>query len=284
MDKYRFHLFKGYACWSRVQSGKPKRQCRKPQVDVNPLEARARRVHNTIKKQLMRLIPQPLWFVTVTMPDEPHFKMLTPATPTETNSLLALLKRAYREDFPDGYLFWDIEFYYTRGVHVHFGCYPGEQIDQEDVKNWFRNIWCRTCDDYASDIVDVAIFNRHKGNNFHANYLTKRSKIYCRMLLLDCFGTNNTFGIVGRENVNMEKPRSLVLSEEQKVYLIDVVIGHSLGKIHKMKRSWEFVGVDTSEMVDNELKQIEQVKCGYGLHYLDDELHGKLNFALDENV
>lgn len=282
MNGYRFNIYNGFVSWGRVRDGRPPSQRREPYLPIDPLEARARRVHNTIKKVLMRLIPQPLWFVTVTMPNEPRFRELTDVTPAETNALLALLKRAYREEFPSGYLFWDIEFSYENGVHFHFGCYPGERIDQDGVKDWFRNKWCRICGNYAQDIVDVKVFNRDKGSNFHANYLTKRKKMYRRMLLIDNFGVLNTFGVIGRENVRLENPRKRTLSEEQKTYVIEVVIEHSYQKIKTMKRSWEFMEPDLIDMIDDELYQIEQVKSGYGLHYLDDELREKLELAFDE--
>ena len=281
MNNYRFKIFKNYISWSRVKDDKSIKKNNNP-YQVEPLDIRVKRVFNCLKKLLLRIVNQPLWFVTLLMPKEVCFRQLTNETPVKTKKLLNQLKRKFKDDFPLGYLFWDIEYLYKGRVHLHLGCYPGKEIAQEDIKSWFRNTWCRICDDYSLDLVDVQVFNHNSKRYTHGTYLTKPEKKIDKKKLIVNFGINKTFGIIGRRNCIFEKPRVIMFTEDQKGKIINIVINHSRLKIRKIKRANKYPSKELKEKIQIELDQIEQVKCGYGLHYLDNELRQKLNSIIDD--
>lgn len=280
MNNYHFKIFNNYISWSRVKYGKPINKNHSP-YQAKPLDVRVKRVFNCIKKLLLKIVNQPLWFVTLSMPKKVYFRELANETPIKTKELLRQLKRKFCDDFPLGYLFWDIEYSYKGGVHLHLGCYPGEEIDREDIESWFRNTWCRICDDYRIDLVDVQVFDHNTKRCTHATYLTKKGKEADKKNLIEKFGINKTFGIIGRQNCVFEKPRVCMFTEDQKREVIDTVIKHSRVKIQKMKKTNKYEKKELENKIQKELDQIEQVKCGYGLHYLDERLRKKLMRIID---
>jgi len=276
---YEIKLHANFITWSAKLKGNNKKNSRRHKA--SPLTKRTKRIQNTIKKKLLRLNPQPKWFVTLILPDKRYFRKLTRTTRKKMNKLFAKLKREYLCDFPGGYMFWVAEYSFNRGVHLHCCCHTDEKISKAEMKHWFRDSWCNISNNYEDDVVHVSNYNRNKGRSFHPNYLTKKSKLKNKMKLVKCFGKFRPFGIIGRGNYQYDEPERLNLSSAIMLKLRPVLVADLAAKsnVAHMPDTSSWMGFEAIERKYR--SQFYKIQSDCGLHFFNSETHEEIKTVLE---